>query len=354
MSGGKGVSGVGARLVRRERTMRELSGEDRAAGDPAKEAKQRIAIPLSRSSAVGAVVVTWNSVPWIEGLMALLSQASAEGFQKVVFVDTGSTDGTVALVRAKAAGSVQIIETGNVGYAAGLNVGIRAFGSDRPPFFLLLNPDITAEPGFLDRMLEEVVKHSADPIGIADPRILEPTVDGKWVVTNRRRRNLWGWPCPSQEAPGISWTEAAHGACSLIRREVIERIGLFDEDYFLYWEEIDYCLRARRAGFRVAGIDCISIRHHPGEVRDGKNAKSETGHYYFWRNQWLYAGKAYGPWLGALFVLVRLPIFLREGFRLVCEGDFHLFQRAVQGLLMGCLGQKGPAHVQSRLLVRQE
>lgn len=318
--------------------MNRAKGEDSAGSAP-------IGAPLSRKgsqgSLVGAVVVTWNSAAWVKGILSLLSEASAQGFRKIVFVDTGSTDDTVALLRAEAPGCAEVIQTSNGGYAAGLNAGLRAFGEDRPPFFLLLNPDLTAEPGFLDRMFQEVAKHPSEKIGIAGPSIREPIAGGGWIEANGRKRNLWGWPSPNSGDSAIAWTDAVHGACLLIRKEVVERVGLFDEDYFLYWEEIDYCARARHAGFRVARIEAARVRHHPGEVRDGKNEKSAAFSFYFWRNQWLYARKIYGPWAGTLFLLLRSPIWCREALRLLLAGETGRLLTTLEGLRAGLLGQSG-------------
>ncbi|MDD4933205.1 MAG: glycosyltransferase family 2 protein [Methylacidiphilaceae bacterium] len=297
----------------------------------------------SERSSVGAVIVTWNSAAWIEGILTLLGQASVEGFRKIVFVDTGSTDGTLALLRAAVPRSAEVIEVANGGYAAGLNAGIRAFGAERPPFFLLLNPDITAEPRFLDRMLREIARHPLERIGIAGTRILEPAAGGGWIEANRRKRNLWGWPIRNSGDPAIAWTDATHGACLLVRREVIEQVGFFDEDYFLYWEEIDYCARTRRAGFQVARIERARVWHHPGEVRAGKNQKSANFYVYFWRNQLLYARKIYGPWVGTLFLLCRAPLWCRDALRLIRAGETALLGKALEGLWMGLSGKTGPA-----------
>ena len=297
----------------------------------------------SPHSVVGAVVVTWNSASWIPGILSLLSEASVHGLQKIVFVDAGSTDDTVALLRAEAPKTVELIESSNRGYAAALNVGIRAFGADRPPFFLLLNPDLKAERGFLDRMLQEISEHPSERIGIAGTRILEPVDGGGWMAANRRKQNLWGWPSRRSGDAGIAWTDATHGACLLVRREVIERIGFFDEDYFLYWEEIDYCARARRAGFEVARIETACVWHHPGEVRDGWNRKSANFYFYNWRNQCLYARKIYGPWVGAFFLLLRAPLWCRDALRLIRAGETRILWKAFEGLRMGLLGQTGPA-----------
>lgn len=297
-------------------------------------------------SMVGAVVVIWNSASWIEGILRLLSQASVKGFVKIVFVDTGSTDDTVARIRASAPPSVEILEIANCGYAAGLNAGIRAFGADPPPFLLLLNPDLEAEPGFLDRMLEAIARHPSENIGIAGPTILEPTAGGGWGTPNTKKRNLWGWPYRRQP-PGseLVWRDSLMGACHLVRREVIDRVGLYPEEYFLYWEEVDYCTRVRKAGFRLAEIPSARIWHHPGEVRDFAHQKLATMWFYYWRNTCLYGKKTYGPCLGVLFVLVRSPILLRDAIRCLLAGELRPVYQALAGLRMGLRGRSGPAEV---------
>lgn len=206
---------------------------------------------------VSTIVVTLNGLPWVER-----SLESAGGAELVV-VDHGSTDGTVELVRERFP-EARLIEQENRGFGAGSNAGMRV-ASGR--YFLLLNSDAWLAEGALDRLVAFADAHPG--AAVVGPRLLNP--DGTL------QRSVRGFPTPwriateyfflRKLAPGSRALNAFYaggfghdrvyeadfvmGSCLLVRRAAVDEVGLFDEDFFMYSEEVDWCWRFRQAGWDV-------------------------------------------------------------------------------------------------------
>lgn len=232
-----------------------------------------------RVPTVAAVLVTWNSAAVIErALRSLPAGAEGVALERVVVVDNASADETVALARA-ARPDVTVVQTGaNLGYAAGVNAGIRAAaGADA---VLVLNPDTALRPGSLTPL---VVALDRPGVGIAVPRLVAPdgrlapslrrepslrTAAGEAVLGGRRAGRLPGWgelvldPVRYERPGAADW---ATGAAMLISRECSRAVGEWDESFLLYGEETDFCLRARDEGFLTWLVPEATVEHRGGE-----------------------------------------------------------------------------------------
>jgi GT2 family glycosyltransferase len=192
----------------------------------------------------------------------------------VVVVDNDSRDGTAELVRAVP--NVALIEPHrNLGFAAATNLAIR---SGRARYFLALNPDTRVHRGTLDALLALM---DADPsIAICGPRLVRedgsfdhaarrafPTALGAFAHFTRvgrrpgARRSLAQYRAPEVERGPV---DAVSGAFMLIRRSAVEKLGLFDEGYWLYMEDLDLCYRAAEAGFVTWYEPAVSATHVKG------------------------------------------------------------------------------------------
>ena len=203
------------------------------------------------------MVVAFNSANWIERCLD-----SVQGYETIV-VDHGSTDGTLEIVREKFP-EARVIKQANVGMGGGNNVGMR-LASGR--YFLLLN----ADAWLLDDAVERLVKfadghpHAA----IVGPRLLNP--DGSLQRSARAFPTLWRLTTEylflrklaprsralntfyeggfdHDEVRSVDWL---FGACLLVRRDAADEVGLFDEDFFMFSEETDWCYRFHQAGWSV-------------------------------------------------------------------------------------------------------
>jgi GT2 family glycosyltransferase len=219
------------------------------------------------------VVVTFNSARDIVGLLGSLPAAAAGLTLRTVVVDNGSTDATIPLVRGCA--DVVCVENGaNVGYAGGINIGREHAGEYSA--LLVLNPDLLLEPGAIRQMFTALDEPA---VGIVVPMLLnadghrrrslrrEPTLAraiGEGLLGDHvARRPRWLSEIVRTEADyryrhPVDW---ATGAAMLVSAACDRTVGRWDERFFLYSEEVDYCVRARAAGFRVDYQPAARMRH---------------------------------------------------------------------------------------------
>jgi len=219
---------------------------------------------------VSVVVATFNGMPYVE--QCLESVAGCE----LVVVDSGSTDGTLELVRERFP-QARLIDQEFRGLAAAWNSGIRA-GSGR--YVLLLNSDAWFKADGLDRLLAFADEHTE--AGIVGPRLLN--LDGTLQRSVRGFPTLWRLAteylllrklAPRSRAlnafygghfehDSVREAEFLRGACLLLRREAVEEIGLLDESLFLFSEEVDLCYRMRKAGWKVLFYPGAEVVHVGG------------------------------------------------------------------------------------------
>jgi GT2 family glycosyltransferase len=203
------------------------------------------------------VVVTFNALPWVERALE-----SVRGHETIV-VDHGSTDGTLELVRERFP-EARLIEQENKGLGGGSNAGMRVASGD---YFLLLNSDAWALEGSLEGLVAFAEEHPE--AAVVGPKLLNP--DGTLQHSVRGFPTLWRLAteyfflrklAPRSRAlnafygAGFAYDEPREaeflmGACLLVRREAADTVGLFDEDFFMFSEETDWCYRFRQAGWKV-------------------------------------------------------------------------------------------------------
>ncbi len=223
---------------------------------------------------VTAVVVTYNSAAHVGGLLDDLARQQGAAQVRAVVVDNGSSDDTCAIVRR--AGLEPVEGHGNIGYAGGVNVGLRTrdTGGDA---VLVLNPDLRLADDVVDSMWRTMRRQGA---GIVVPRLLDD--EGEVYPSLRFEPSLLGGVCdavlgsrlphrregladidrdPSsyQFSHPVSW---ATGAAMLIDESVVRRVGEWNEEFFLYCEETDYFRRARQAGETVWFDTGAAVQHH--------------------------------------------------------------------------------------------
>jgi N-acetylglucosaminyl-diphospho-decaprenol L-rhamnosyltransferase len=231
---------------------------------------------------VTAIVVTYNAAPWIERSLESVRGTEAE----LIVVDNGSTDGTVELVRERFP-EARLVEHENRGFGAGNNAAMR-LGSGR--YFLLLNPDAWLTGDALEQLVAFADAHPE--AGVVGPKLLNP--DGTL------QRSVRGYPTPWRIATeyfflrklaprsrllnaffgagfdheSVRTAEFLPGACLLVRREAVDSIGGFDEDFFLMSEEVDWCYRFRQAGWDVLFypgaevVHVIGASHNPALFKE--------------------------------------------------------------------------------------
>ncbi len=216
---------------------------------------------------LGVVIVSHNPGPFLATCLERLDSSTRERFElEAVVVDNSSADDTVARLRARPYPWLRVVShPRNAGFAVASNIGLRSLDGD---YALLLNPDTELAPTTLDAMVSFMELHPE--AAVVTPRLVLP--DGSLDAACHRGfptpwasftylaglerafpRHRWfngyhRWDRPLDRAHEI---DAPSGAFMLIRRRVLDEIGLLDERFFMYTEDVDFCLRARKAGYRV-------------------------------------------------------------------------------------------------------
>jgi GT2 family glycosyltransferase len=235
---------------------------------------------------VYVLVLNWNN--WKDTIECLASLESLDyGNRKVIVLDNGSTDGSVQRIRDKFP-EVEVMELGeNLGFGRGNNAGIRAALERGAEYVWLLNNDTTADPVALRAMVDVA---EADPkvgaVGSAIYSTAEPEHLQAW---GGGYVNFWlGRSRHFLSAVSDEKIEFLTAASLLLRRPVLESLGLFDEGFFMYWEDADYCFRLRRAGWRLAVAGESRVWHKEQGSIGKKSALLDT---YFNRSATLFFKK---------------------------------------------------------------
>jgi N-acetylglucosaminyl-diphospho-decaprenol L-rhamnosyltransferase len=283
-------------------------------------------------------VVTYNSATIIARFLSALPDAmSGVASARVVVVDNDSHDATLDLIEHHAPWVDVIPLDRNVGYGSGLNVAMRAYQSRLGT--LILNPDAVLQPGAVKALVDAACDGSG--VGIAVPRIVND--EGKLKYSLRRKPTIMRalgeallgghraaqFPLlgdmirdPKYYVDGAT-AEWATGAVMFLARSAIDRVGLWDERFFLYSEETDYALRVRDAGLRLIYVES-AVAVHPG----GSMSKSPALWSLVAVNRTKLYRKRHGPIQSGLYWAV---IFFNEGSRAVMGRPTH---RAAAGALV--------------------
>ncbi|MBP1945598.1 glycosyltransferase family 2 protein [Methanobacterium petrolearium] len=183
----------------------------------------------------------------------------------------------------------------NEGFAEGNNIGIRyALNNLNPDYILLLNNDTVVDKEFLVQMLK--ISENNDKIGITGPKIYyydEPNriwfAKGKISWKFCRGLNTGHNEIDVGQHDHVTEVEYVSGCAFLIKKEVVDKIGLFDKRFFLYFEEIDLALKASKIGYKSFFVPGGKIWHKVS--RSGGGIKGKVGLYYITRNRWLFMKK---------------------------------------------------------------
>ncbi len=208
---------------------------------------------------VTCVLLNWNG--WRDTLdcLAALSESSYPQLD-VVVVDNGSTDESVARLRA-AQPDLTLLETGaNLGFAGGNNVGIRHALENGADYVWLLNNDTRPAPHALCALIDKALTDGRiGAVGSVCYYADTPDIVQIWAGG---RVNLWIGYSPSTDTPQEdSWFHWLNGTSLLLSRAALEDAGLLDEGFFLYWEDVEMGLRLRKRGWRLAAAPESKVLH---------------------------------------------------------------------------------------------
>jgi GT2 family glycosyltransferase len=235
------------------------------------------------SSRTAVVIPNWNGLRHLERCLTALRGQSEKDFD-VVLVDNGSTDDSVTFVRERFP-EVQILELEeNRGFAAGMNAGI---GATDTTYVAFLNNDTEVAPDWLRELVACIERHpkaasaSSKMLDASDPAVLDGAGDvlGPSFLPHPRGNGARDQGQFDEDAEVFS----ASGGAALWRADALYDVGLFDERFYLYYEDVDLGYRARRLGYEC-WYSARSVVLHHGSATLGK--KSDVGLFHFVRNRW--------------------------------------------------------------------
>ena len=230
---------------------------------------------------VSIIILNWNNYEDTKECLLSLDKITYPNYE-VIVVDNGSVDGSTPKIQKEFPRHKYIYNKENLGFTEGNNIGMEYAMKKGTDFVLVLNNDITVENGFLESLVDIALKNpDAGIVGPAvyfyhEPEKLSPT-GGKinyWRINNK----VYDLARPME----MDWI---FGCCLLIKREVIETIGYFYVPFFLSYEDTDYCVRAKKTGFKIVCEPRSKIWHKIGTTIK-KNPV--YFYYYFYRNKLLF------------------------------------------------------------------
>jgi len=265
------------------------------------------------------VIVSYNARPDLERCLKSLHDPPPASSHQIVVVDNGSNDGSPAAVRERWP-AVKVLENGeNIGFAGATNAGIRASQSE---LVLLLNSDAIAPPGALDALVADLRAHPE--AAICGPRLVDG--DGRPEISFGRmisplqevRQKLLSRLYESRVPPIVALVERrvrqAHhpdwvsGACLLARRADLDEVGLLDERFFLYTEDVDLCASVRARGRLVRFTPAAEVIHLRGRSVQRDRAAAERAYL---QSRIAFYAKHHPRWAGWLRAYLRVTGRLR-------------------------------------------
>lgn len=239
---------------------------------------------------VAIVVLTWNQRDLtLDCLSSLMQMEYSTDRLQIIVVDNYSSDGTSEAIRERFDHVIVLENSDNLGFAEGNNVGIRYALKGPAKYIMLLNNDTVVDPQMLIQLVTTMEQN--ETAGIVGPKMLYfdlPNVI--WCAGNRIDWRTGG--SIRLEAEQLEKSSDALKevdfitACGiLLRRNVIEQIGLLDSRFFIYYEETDWCFRARAAGWRIVYVPSAKIWH---KVSAAMGTTSPATDYYMNRNVFLF------------------------------------------------------------------
>lgn len=292
---------------------------------------------------VGVVVVHWSNLDDTIECLASLSKVDYSRL-RVVVVNNGSHDFDPKPVLAACPWASIVTSEDNLGFSGGTNLGVVEALRQGADVILMLNNDTVVRPDLVRALLPSLAEPNVGVIGPVITYYDDPA--RVWYAGGSYSR-LMGFPhrrrpllCPAADQR----VDYVNGCALLVKREVLEKIGMLREDLFLYYEEADFCIRAARAGYRCVLVakPLVSHKVSAGAGVRGTGRFTPVKAYYFARNSLLSLRRnESGPWLLTGIVshfLLVLPYF---ALQCIVVMDVRVIGALLVGIWHGIIGRSG-------------
>jgi N-acetylglucosaminyl-diphospho-decaprenol L-rhamnosyltransferase len=246
--------------------------------------------PTVSTPELSITLVVWNALPRLEDCLESISEDVIAGFAEVIAADNASPDRSVDAVEAAFPEATVIRMESNLGFAGGVN---RTWPHIRGRYWMLLNPDTLVPPGGLRELVAWMDSHP--DVAIASPALADAEGGDVRATAHAlpsaalviaellRLHKLLPRDIRGRVFQGPYWTGGDNlgggwvpGTAMIVRREAAEQVGLPDEHFFLYGEDIDWCWRMRRAGWRVGYCSQVVVRHAESDTNLREYGSSDT------------------------------------------------------------------------------
>lgn len=291
---------------------------------------------------VSIIILNWNGKKDTINCLDSLKMLTYSNYE-IILVDNGSTDGSVECLK-ELYPKIEIIENKeNLGFAEGNNVAIRRVVEKGTDYILLLNNDVIVDPEFLSELVEVLENDSC--IGVVGPTVyyynekdrIQSAGDkicwykGKTLhLTNKNDIKL----------NKIRDVDYIMGCALLAKCELFKKIGYLNKDYFAYWEETEWCVLAKKAGYRIVHVPAAKIWH-----KGGSTTKKTSGFYEYQmtRNMFWFMKKNANKIQYITFILYF--IFFRFWF---LSGIYLIYHKSINGFIYFLKGIKDGLIISNR------
>lgn len=298
---------------------------------------------MNSKPAISVIILNYNNPKDTLECVHSLMKNNFDSYE-VILIDNGSKDGSVDILRQlepEYPDLIFVINQKNLGFAGGNNIGINLSKGDA---ILLLNNDTVVKEDFLDGLMQQA--SLLPEAGVLCPKIyfydrpdtiwfaggyIDWKYDGTHIGYGKKDNSSYNSPLTC---------EYVTGCAMLIKREVIKKIGLLDESFFAYQEDVDFCIRARKGGYKCMYIPSPNVWHKAGATSKKQERMSPFHRYLGTRNKLALVRKNFGIFrlVDALFreLFIVTPVYI---ILYASRGHFDLIPAQLQGMIDGLKGK---------------
>ena len=251
---------------------------------------------------LSVIIVSYNAKTYLENCLHSLYEHTKLRPLEVIVVDNASTDGSVAMLERRFPEVKTISSLDNIGFSGANN---RAMREATGEFYLLLNSDAVVTPGAVDTMLRIIrekpdvgtlgplLRNEDGSVQISYGRMIDLHTEAmqRFLTRGNTRGNALVRRFIERRSKKEAYPDWVSGACMMLRAEAVKQVGLFDDRFFMYSEEVDLCERIRREGYRVFYTPEAEVVHVGGKSTE---ANPEKAAFEYRRSQLYFYSKHYG------------------------------------------------------------